>query len=338
MTRISLIVPMRNEAAYIERLVADIAAQDVDRFVELIVADGGSTDGSLWRLSEAARRKGVELRVLFNPARWVPQGLNACIRQATGDLIVRLDCHSHYPPDYLRRCVLLAEQSGAHNVGGIVVPEGRTQVERAVACAMDSAFGGIGWTRHAKRPGPTETDTVTYGAFRPEAFRLAGLFDESLIRNQDDEFNLRLREAGGTILVDSSIRVYYTPRGSLPALFRQYYQYGLWKPRVMVKHRKVLSARSLAPLAFVVSVLALVAAGVFSEAARWILAAELAAYSGAALAFGTQSIRRRRESWRLLPRILVSFATFHVAYGLGMLQGSLRGLRASPGLAHHSAG
>jgi succinoglycan biosynthesis protein ExoA len=321
---------MRNEVAHVERLVADIAAQDLDRFVELLVADGGSTDGSLRRLTEAARQARVELRVIFNPARWVPQGLNACIRQATGDLIVRLDCHSRYPPDYLRRCVLLAEETGAHNVGGIVVPEGRTRMERAVACAMDSAFGGIGWTRHGKSPGVAETDTVTYGAFRPDAFRLAGLFDESLIRNQDDEFNLRLREAGGTILLDPSIRVYYTPRGSLLALFRQYYQYGLWKPHVMRKHRKVLSARSLAPLAFVASLVALVAAGMVFEPARWLLAAELAAYAGAAVAFGLESVRRRRESWRLLPRVLVSFLTFHVAYGLGMLRGSIRVLLPSP--------
>ena len=107
--------------------------------------------------------------MIDNPAGWVSPGLNACIREARGDLIVRLDCHSRYPKDYLRRCAELSEQTGAWNVGGRLVPTGTTPTERAVACAMDSPFGGIGWTRCAT-DGPVTTDTVTFGAFRPEAF------------------------------------------------------------------------------------------------------------------------------------------------------------------------
>ena len=176
---ISVVAPIRNEGSNVEHFVSDLAAQDFPGDVEVLVADGNSDDGSAERLRDAAWAAGLNLRVLDNPAGWVSHGLNACIREARGDLIVRLDCHSRYSGDYLRRCAELSERTGAWNVGGRLVPTGTTPMERAVACAMDSPFGGIGWTR-AAGGGPVETDTVTFGAFRPEAFEHAGLFDETL--------------------------------------------------------------------------------------------------------------------------------------------------------------
>ena len=320
--RISVVAPMWNEARHVEQLVADLAAQDFDGEVELIVADGRSTDGSVGLLRAAAARHDVDLQVLDNPARWVSAGLNACIREATGDLIVRVDCHSGYPPDYLRRCALVAEETGADNVGGIFVPKGETDVERAVATAMDSPFGGIHWTRHG--PGRHEVDTVPYGAFRPRAFKLAGLFDESLVRNQDDEFNLRLRRAGGRIVLDPSIRVYYTPRGSFRRLFRQYFEYGLWKPAVMRKHGRVVSVRSLAPIAFLASLVVLALIAPFSRVDRLVLQFEIGAYLLGAIVFGVLAVRAKRERLRLLPRIVAAFLTFHIAYGIGMTAGWFR--------------
>lgn len=323
---VSLIAPMLNEAGHVGRLVADVAAQDYRGDLELIVADGGSTDGSVDELRRAAASQSVPLTILPNPSRWVSHGLNACIRVARGDLIVRVDCHSRYPSDYVSDCVRLAEQTDAWNVGGIVIPEGSTPMERAVACAMDSPFGGIGWTRSAATGGPVEVDTVTYGAFRPEAFRRAGLFDESLLRNQDDEFNLRLRRAGGRILLNPDIRVRYTPRGSLPRVFRQYYEYGLWKVPVMLKHRRVVSLRSLAPIGFVGSLFFLgILSFVFSPA-LWLLVAEAALYAAAALIFAVRAVRDRRESWSLLPRVLAAFPSFHVSYALGMAVGAARAI------------
>jgi succinoglycan biosynthesis protein ExoA len=321
--RISVVAPMWNEARHIEQLVADLAAQDFEGEVELLVADGRSTDGSVELLRGAAERHGVELKVLDNPARWVSAGLNACIREATGDLIVRVDCHSGYPPDYLRSCALVAEETGADNVGGIFVPRGETGVERAVATAMDSPFGGIHWTRHGET-GRHDVDTVPYGAFRPRAFQLAGFFDESLVRNQDDEFNLRLRRAGGRIVLDPSIRIFYTPRGSFRRLFRQYFEYGLWKPAVMRKHGSVVSIRSLAPIIFVVSLLVLAVLAPFSELDLLLLELEVALYLLAAIVFGVLAVRAKHERLRLLPRILAAFVTFHVAYGIGMAIGWFR--------------
>jgi glycosyltransferase involved in cell wall biosynthesis len=318
--RVSVVAPMYNEATHIEQTVADVAGQDFDGDIELLVADGGSTDGSVERLRAAAARHGLDTRILENPNRWVSQGLNACIAAATGDLLIRIDCHSGYPPDYIRRCVVASEETGAENVGGVFVPRGRTVTERAVACAMASAFGGIHWTRHGSAE-RVEVDTVPYGAFRPTAFHLAGTFDEDLVRNQDDEFNFRLRRFGGRIVLDPAIRIFYTPRGSFRHVARQYYEYGLWKPAVMRKHGRVVSARSLAPGAFVASLVVLAALAPWLAAATALLQLELGAYALSAIGFGAASIRRTREDWRLLPRVVVAFPTFHVAYGVGTLAG-----------------
>jgi len=323
---ISIIAPMLNEASHVDAFAADVAAQDFGGDVELLVADGGSEDGSVERLTAACERAGIELTVIDNPARWVSNGLNACLERARGDLIVRLDCHSRYPADYVRLCAEAAEQTGAWNVGGVVLAEGETRGERAVACAMDSPFGGIGWTRIAAEGGRVEVDTVTYGAFRPEAFARVGGFDESLVRNQDDEFNLRLRRAGGTVLLDPAIQVRYRPRGSLGKVFRQYYEYGLWKVPVMLKHKQALGARSLVPIAFVSSLAVLAVLAIPSSTARRLLVGEAALYSAGAIVFAAVSIRKRDESWTLLPTTAATFGAFHFGYGLGMIRGWLGAL------------
>jgi glycosyltransferase involved in cell wall biosynthesis len=344
--RISVIAPMLDERAHIDSFVADIAAQDFAGDVELIVADGGSRDGSPQLLRAAAARHGLEVTVLENPESWVSQGLNRCVGRATGDLLVRLDCHSRYPPDYFRRCAEAAEETDALVVGGVIVAQGRTSMERAVAAAMDSAFGGIGFYRVASDgagplgrlraalgiapPGAgdggterVDSDTITFGAFRPAAFARAGLFDESLRRNQDDEFTLRVRKVGGRVLLDRSIHVHYVPRGSLRGVYRQYFQYGRWKVPVVLKHRTPPSLRSLVPPAFVGSVAILAPAAVASRAARLLLAGELAAYGALAAGSGLGAVRRRRDPVALLPRVVAVFPAFHVGYGAGMLAGWL---------------
>jgi hypothetical protein len=188
---------------------------------------------------------------------------------------------------------------------------------------MDSPFGGIGWSRQAGDE-RVEVDTVPFGAFRRDAFQRVGLFDESLVRNQDDEFNFRLRRAGGRIVRDPSIMLEYTPRGTFRSVFRQYYEYGRWKVPVMLKHRRVVSLRSLAPAAFVASFLVLTALSVFTHHALALLLFEVGLYAVGAVAFAFRALITRGENWKLLPRIVAVFPTIHIAYGIGMFTGWLR--------------
>lgn len=321
--RVSVIAPMRNEAPRVAGFVQDLAAQDFDGDLEVVVADGQSDDGSPALLAAAAADAGLRLAILPNAARRVAPGLNACLAATTGDLIVRLDLKSRYPPEYLRLCARAAEDTGADNVGGIVLPQGRTAGERAAACAMDSAFGGIAWTRHARQDRRVDVDTVYCGAFRPAALQRVGGYDETQHLGSDDELNMRLRAAGGRVVLDPAIRAFYTPAGSLPEQFRKYYRYGLYKVPVMTRYRRAASVRSLVPMTFVLGVGILAVGGLRSRHARRLLGGCLGAYGAGALGFAGASVHRRRESWRLLPRVAVTFATFHVGYGLGMVRGWL---------------
>jgi succinoglycan biosynthesis protein ExoA len=325
---VSIVVPMLNEAGHAEHLVTDIANQDYEGGVEVIVADGGSEDGSVGLLERAAAEHGVSLTVVPNPARWVSPGLNACLQRAAGDVIIRMDCHAHYPVDYVRRCVALLERTLAWNVGGALVPVGRTATERAVACAMETPFGGIGWTPHDGGTELVEVDTVTFGAFPRFVFDRVGRFDEQLVRNQDNDLNARIRIAGGRILMDPTIRVEYVPRGTYRRLFRQYYEYGLWKGRVSAKHGRVLNVRSVVPLAFVTSLGGLACAAPASSTARRLLAGEGITYGLACVVFAVMGVLRRDEPVGLVPKTAAVFPVFHVAHGLGMLRALLD--RVSP--------
>jgi glycosyltransferase involved in cell wall biosynthesis len=326
--RVSIVIPMLNEAKHVERFVEELAAQDYPGELEVIVADGGSTDGSRELLQAAADRVGLPVTLLENPKRTQSPGLNLCIRRATGELIIRLDCHTHYPPELVRRCFETSAATGAWNVGGTLHAVGETWFERAVACAYDSPFGGIGWTRHLGRKDPIDADVVYYGAFPREVFERIGLYDEELPIAELEDVCQRIRDAGGRVVFDPCIKLLYTPRGSLPALCKQYYRYGVWKVAVMRKHKRVLSGRSVVPFVFVLSLAALGGASTRSRSARRLLALELATYGTAAAAFGTAALRRRREPLDLLPGVVGSFLTCHLAHGFGQAHGWLRAARS----------
>jgi succinoglycan biosynthesis protein ExoA len=325
---IAVIVPMLNEAAHVDHLVEDLAAQDFEGKVRIFAADGGSEDGSPELLRNAAARCGLDLTVLDNPRRVAAAGLNVCLERALPtepDLVVRLDCHARYPADYFRRCAEVSEETGAWNVGGLFVPEGTTTTGRAVAVALESPFGGHNWM--PGRDKRQEVDTVFCGAFRPEAFERAGRYDEQVGTAEVEDLNIRIREAGGRVVYDPAIWLTYFTRETFKRVFLQYYRYGANKVAVSVKHHQVVSARSLVPLVFVGSLAGLGAAGAPSATARKALAAELALYGACALVFGAAAVRKRGESWALLPRVVAVFPVFHAAHGLGGIRGWLRAAR-----------
>ncbi len=336
--RVSIVVACRNEMADIRAFVDSLLAQDAGGLEwEAIIADGMSDDGTREFLEEYCAGH-ARVRVIANPGRIVSTGLNAAIRAARGEIVLRMDMHTIYAPDYVRKCVETLEETGADNAGG----PARTRAEglrgRAIAAAYHSRFSTGGAKFHDEEY-EGWADTVPFGCWRKATLERLGLFDESLVRNQDDELNLRLLRAGGRIWQNPAVRCWYSPRATLGALFGQYMQYGFWKVAVIRKHRVPGSWRHLVPVAFVGGNAALVAAMAIAAAsgargwfegvaAVWLALA--VAYAAAILAASLASARRC--GWEILPYLPAAFATFHVSYGLGFAAGLLR-FGSKPGQA-----
>jgi len=323
---VSIIVPCRNEAKSIHAFLHSLLSQELDGIRwEAIVADGMSVDGTRDVLLQFSKEH-PQVRMIDNPGHIASTGLNACIREAKGDILIRMDVHTEYKSDYVRCCVQVLKQTNAANVGGACVAVQSGYVGRAIAGAFHSAFavGGAQWHQTGYE-GPV--DTVHLGCWRREVLEQAGCFDESLVRNQDDELNLRLSRAGGLIWQSPDIVSWYHPRSSLGALFRQYFQYGHWKVAVIRKHRLPASWRHLVPGAFVLGNLMVFAAALLGvmfgrSPLSWFTTAGIAAdilYAAAVLA--ASGIVARKTDWRLFPVLPLVFLCFHFGYGLGFISG-----------------
>ena len=324
---VSIVVACRNEIGHIRALVDSILDQQMDGVLwEAIIADGMSTDGTRAVL-EGYSRYHPQIRVIDNPERIVSTGLNRAIRAAAGSIILRMDAHTAYAPDYCCTCLALLESTGAENVGGPARTRATGLRARAVAAAYHSRFS-TGGARFHDVDYRGWVDTVPYGCWRKSTLESLGLFDEALVRNQDDELNLRLVRSGGRIWLDPAIRSWYSPRPNLAALFRQYFQYGFWKVAVICKHHLPASWRHLVPVLFVLTNLFLVlslALGLLLgqpdlvRASAWTWFGLLGLYAAANLA--ASSVTAAREGWPLLPYLPPVFAAFHFSYGFGFLLG-----------------
>lgn len=315
---VSLIIPMFNEERHIGDLLASVAAQDypLDR-LEVLVVDGASTDGSA-QVVRSFQDRIPGLRLITNPRRLTPTSLNLGLREARGEIYVRMDSHSTMAPDYVRTCVETLQRTGADNVGGLMRPVGTNRRSEAVSLATCSRFG-IGGARFHYATEPQYVDTVYLGCYRLDRLRELGGYDESMIINEDDELNFRLTLDGGRIFLNPEIRSSYHPRASLRALWKQYYRYGRWKVRLMQKHRRLTSLRHLVPAAFAASLLAGLALWPWTAWGGWLLLAVLGAYGAANLAFSVALAAR--AGWRHLPLLPPTFLVLHLAYGGGFLAG-----------------
>ena len=331
---VTAVVAARNEERFIEACVRSLLAQQPpDGGFEVIVAEGRSDDATRSILERLAEKDG-RLRIIDNPARITPAAFNAAIQQARGRYVAFMSAHARYPGDYLVRCFELAERLGADNVGGPAIAEGRGYIQRGIAASHHSPFsvGGASWhsLEHEGKAG-----TVFGGFYRKDVFNRVGLFDEDLVRNQDDELNFRLELAGGLIWQSPAVRSWYSPRSTLGALFRQYQQYGYWKVRILLKHGRMPSLRHYVPAVFVLGLpaamlilgaamaITLAAPGSPASAAAWWIGAiaALVPISYAAVLVIASLSTAARSGWDLLPVLPITFATYHVAYGVGLLQG-----------------
>jgi succinoglycan biosynthesis protein ExoA len=319
---VTVVMPTRNEASSIAASLSAVLGQDYrPERLEVIVADGMSDDrtrAEIDRVVDAAGPAAL-VTVIDNPGRIAATGLNAAISKAKGDVIVRVDGHCEIQPDHVTKCVQLLEQTGADNVGGVVVARGTTVVQRAVGLGTSSPFG-VGNARFRYATDPGWADTVFPGAWWREAFDRVGGFDEELVRNQDDEHNLRLVQSGGRIWLDPSIRTRYVPRDSLAALWRQYFDYGFHKVRVIQKRRTVASVRHLVPPTFVAAILTVAAAATVTRRPKLLLVAVIP-YATATVSASLHAARSDRAAIPILP---VVFATLHLSYGSGFLAGLWR--------------
>ncbi len=316
---VSVIMPVRDEAAYIERSLGSVLAQDypADR-LEILVVDGMSHDGTREYVA-AAQAARSNLRLLDNPRGIVPPGLNIGIAQARGDIIVRVDGHCEIAPDYVRRCVEHLLAGGVEAVGGPIETIGETEEAQSIALAMSSWFGVGGSAFRTINDRPMLVETVAFPAYTRETLRRLGPFDEELVRNQDDEYNYRLLKSGGRILLSPNIRSRYYSRGNLRKLWRQYYQYGFWKVRVMQKHPRQMRWRQFVPPVFVATLLGSSLFALFLRPFRYLLAIILILYATATL--GASLSLGRAHGPRHVPRLLLIHPILHLSYGLGFLAG-----------------
>ncbi|WP_020576874.1 glycosyltransferase family 2 protein [Actinopolymorpha alba] len=316
---VSVVMPVLNEERHLRDAVTQVLDQDYPGLLEIVVAIAPCKD----RTEEIAREivaTDSRVRLIANPAGLTPSGLNAAIKEAAYDVIVRVDGHGILSPGYIRRAVEVLLETGADNVGGVMAAEGESAFEEAAARAYTSPLGLGGGRFHVGgQAGPV--DSVYLGVFRRETLDRLGGFDETFERAQDWELNYRIRQAGGTVWFTPDLRVTYRPRSSLATLVRQFYLTGKWRRAIGRLHPGTFNVRYLAPPTAVVGCaaglllgLAGLAAGVPLLLVGFVVPAVyvLGVVAGS-LVFG------RDMSWRAKAWLPVVVATMHMSWGLGFL-------------------
>ena len=329
---VSIVIPCRNEVAHLAEFLTSVFGQQLPAgaTLEVIVADGFSDDGSREALVAWQGRE-PRLKVIDNPGRIVSAGLNVALKLAEGELIARMDVHTEYAPDYVAQCLAVLAETGADNVGGPwrAVPDADAgAMQHAIAAAFQSRWVA-GGARSRQLDYDGWVDTVYLGCWPRASFERFGGFDEALVRNQDDEHNLRIAKGGGRIWQSPRIRSVYRPRAGLAQVFRQYLQYGYWKPFVVTKHGQPAALRHLAPGLFIAALA--VAAVTAPLVAAWPLALLVGLYVLGVLAMTLAVAASQRPSWPVLLRIPAVIAAYHFGYGIGSLFGGWDALRGRPG-------
>ena len=324
---VTIAMPAYNEERYIEACIASVQAQDYPReLIEILIADGRSTDRTREIIAKLAADD-PRIKVIDNPARLQAAGLGQLVKASQGEVIVRMDVHCEYAPDYVRKCVETLERTGADNVGGAQRAKSRTFFQRALCAALDSPLG-VGGAKYRSADAEGFVDTVFLGAFRRKVFETVGLWDPKAITNEDAELNQRILDAGGQIYLSRDIIVHYFPRESFKTLAKQYYRYGRGRARTLLKLGTFPTLRPLAPFFMVAGSAALLA---FPP--LWPLAP--LAFATYALATGAEAVRvGRKLDWKSVSTIWAIFPVLHASHGVGFAAGLLQYLRKPDWPAH----
>lgn len=319
---VSVVMPIVNEEQHLGEAVARVLEQDYPGAIEVVLAVGPSTDGTL-ELAESMAKADARVIMVDNPTGRTPAGLNAAIAKATHDVIVRVDGHGMLGPGYIATAVALLDETGADNVGGVMAAEGTTPFEKAVAAAMTSKLGvGAASFHVGGQAGPAKT--VYLGVFRRATLERLGGYDESFTRAQDWELNHRIRSDGGLVWFSPDLNVSYRPRPTLKRLARQYFDYGRWRREVMRRYPDTVSIRYLAPPVALVGVAGGIVLGALGVKVGW-----LAPLGYAALVVGGSAWVGRGLEPDVGVRLPLVIATMHGSWAVGFLS-SPSGLRAEP--------
>lgn len=332
MPAISVIVPCYNEEKTIQKLLEAIYAQTTPhQELEIVIADGMSTDRTRERVGEfQVLHPELAIRIVDNPQRNIPSGLNQAIRAATGEFLVRLDAHSAPQPDYVQRCIEALQKGKGDNVGGRwdIQPGAQRWPAQAIAAAAAHPLG-VGDAHYRYTEVAQQVDTVPFGAYRRSLIDRIGLYDETLLTNEDYEFNVRIRQAGGTIWLDPAIRSQYFARATFSDLARQYWRYGYWKARMLRRYPRTMRWRQAAPLALVLSLSGLGLMALFFAPARWLFMIELLFYTGVLSVVGLQAALKARGAsftnrLELIFGVPLAIAIMHLSWGSAFLWSLMR--------------
>jgi succinoglycan biosynthesis protein ExoA len=322
---VSVVIPAFNEETHIRECVASALRQTYPWVIEVIIADGASTDRTR-DIVEAMAQLDPRVRLIDNPRRTQARGLNLAIAAASGEVIARLDGHAFWPAEHIERCVRLLEQTGADNVGGTMDAVGETPVGEAIARASRSPFA-VGGARYRYARAQVDTDTVWLGCFRRSALDRVGPFDERFPPHEDYELNYRIRSSGGRIVFSPDLPTRYVTRSSWRALATQYFRYGRGKVRVARHSLGVIRPYHLAPPIFVAALATTPILAAMVPYGRYAALAAAGAYVvaclGATIPAGSGTTHRTQV------RIPVVFPILHASWGLGFWAGVAEGVRES---------
>lgn len=321
MPKVSIIVPCYNEQSTIGLLLDAVYQQSFPRSeMEVIIADGMSTDSTRQEISIFQQQHlDLTIRVVDNEQRIIPAALNRALEAAEGELIVRLDAHSMPDRMYVTHSVAGLEGGLGDNVGGIwdIQPGKAGWAAESIAAAAAHPLG-VGGALYRYATVAAEVDTVPFGAFRRSLLDEIGMFDETLLTNEDYEFNTRIRQHGGKVWLNPQIRSVYFARETFGKLAKQYFRYGFWKWRMLKRYPDTLRWRQALPPVFVLSVFVLAVAAFFWPLAGILLGMEILAYFGI-LMMGTASLAFKRNKYFLLVGVPLAIAVMHVCWGSGFL-------------------
>jgi len=318
---VSIIVPCYNEETTIRHLLDAVLAQTYSRaLMELVISDGLSTDRTRAVIAEFQKEHAdLAVRVLDNSTRTIPSGLNQAIRESRGEIIVRLDAHSMPIPEYVERCVSALEAGKGENVGGVwdIRAGADTWIAESISFAAAHPLG-VGDAMYRLNAQAGAVDTVPFGSFHRRLIERIGAFDETLLSNEDYEFNTRVRESGGTVWLDPAIRSVYFSRSTLKKLAVQYWRYGFWKLKMLSRYPHTLRWRQALPPVFVFILFVLIVLSLFVGLARYILAAQLLFYF---IALGSAGLKLAIERGKgfILIGLPLAIMTMHIFWGAGFL-------------------